>query len=213
MDKAKRDEAVKRTGSMLLEGWKMLATLCPICNSALLQKADSMRCPACNLPIVQANETNISSFTTTAPAGYNGVSSTINDDSEKHAYASEEKYSHQSLEEAKKEYDKSRSRQNLVSNKIGEKLLLGWTLLSAECPRPTCQGVPLMRNKATPPLEICPACDQVPPSKSSGPASNEFKGPSLPVPSGLDMEDAPFLDEEGQIIDDEGGDSTQGIPA
>lgn len=36
----------------MLGGWKMLATHCPICNSALLQKELKVQCASCNMPVM-----------------------------------------------------------------------------------------------------------------------------------------------------------------
>lgn len=43
---------VYHTGDMMLGGWKMLATHCPICNSALLQKELKVQCASCNMPVM-----------------------------------------------------------------------------------------------------------------------------------------------------------------
>ena len=43
---------VHNTGDMMLGGWKMLATHCPICNSALLQKELKVQCASCNMPVM-----------------------------------------------------------------------------------------------------------------------------------------------------------------
>lgn len=40
------------SGDMMLGGWKMLATHCPICNSALLQKELKVQCASCNMPVM-----------------------------------------------------------------------------------------------------------------------------------------------------------------
>lgn len=160
MEKVKRDEAMKRSGDMLLSGWRMLGISCPICNTAIMEKGGSMKCPSCNLPILHEGDMNISKYSSTPPHRQIETTRNADDHGEKHEYASEEKGSYQSLEGAKCEYDKSRQHQNAVSSKIGEYLLLGWTLLGAECQSPTCQGIPLMRTKETPPREICPSCNK-----------------------------------------------------
>ena len=36
----------------MLSGWKMLATHCPLCNSALLQKELKVQCASCNMPVM-----------------------------------------------------------------------------------------------------------------------------------------------------------------
>lgn len=40
----------------MLSGWKMLATHCPICNSALLQKDIKVHCASCNMPVMTQDQ-------------------------------------------------------------------------------------------------------------------------------------------------------------
>ena len=40
----------------MLSGWKMLATHCPICNSALLQKEMKVHCASCNMPVMTQDQ-------------------------------------------------------------------------------------------------------------------------------------------------------------
>jgi hypothetical protein len=50
-------DSIKRTGELLLSGWKLLNSACPVCNTALLSKGENLRCPMCDLPVVtEANQ-------------------------------------------------------------------------------------------------------------------------------------------------------------
>jgi len=67
---------------------------------------------------------------------------------------------YESLEEEKKKYDVRNANMTLVSKKIGEKLLTGWTMLSTSCPQTGCQGTPLMDSPEGDVKMLCVACDQ-----------------------------------------------------
>ncbi|KYR00235.1 Sjogrens syndrome scleroderma autoantigen 1 family protein [Tieghemostelium lacteum] len=55
-------------------------------------------------------------------------------------------YSQPLSEEEKKQIELRMQKSDQVSTKIGEFLLLGWTLLSDLCPNDNCLGVPLLKN-------------------------------------------------------------------
>lgn len=59
-----------------------------------------------------------------------------------------------SYEEIKKEYDEKYKHREITSKKLGELLLLGWTLLGSQCP---CCETPLMRLQQG--ALLCVACD------------------------------------------------------
>jgi len=65
------------------------------------------------------------------------------------------------LEEEKKKYDVKNANMTLVSKKIGEKLLTGWTMLSTSCPQSGCQGTPLMNSPEGDVQMFCVACEQI----------------------------------------------------
>ena len=44
--------AMKRSSELLVKGWKLLNSHCPICHSALMQYASTTHCPGCNLDLV-----------------------------------------------------------------------------------------------------------------------------------------------------------------
>jgi uncharacterized Zn finger protein (UPF0148 family) len=45
-------DLINYIGDMMLSGWKMLATHCPICYSALLAKEERKFCASCNVPVM-----------------------------------------------------------------------------------------------------------------------------------------------------------------
>ena len=45
-----------RTGELMLSGWTLLATHCPICNSALLRKQNQTKCAFCNMPVLMESD-------------------------------------------------------------------------------------------------------------------------------------------------------------
>jgi uncharacterized Zn finger protein (UPF0148 family) len=211
-NKAKRDQAIKRNGVLMLDGWKLIATMCPICNSALLRKDNNYMCTYCDLPIIRENDTNqnkIASFQN------NSMASNLNKYVENLNFVDEditdEPYEFHSLEEMKKEYDKKRGKQvNSVSSLLGEKLLAGWTLLGECCSSDQCEGTPLMRNLEG--LRYCVSCKKtyIDETKSepngtdnlsksvifaNNPVVNEYKQTKSPdVRIYQDMENAPYLD-------------------
>ncbi|KAJ1407857.1 hypothetical protein B484DRAFT_436389 [Ochromonadaceae sp. CCMP2298] len=154
MISARRDptEAIQRTGTLLLSGWRMLSTLCPVCNCALMQKGSHMRCPGCDLAVVREGDQGQPGgpLTDNLPTPPNELSPGIAEakSAPPAPYASESEVVPRSLEEQKREYDAQRSRMRTVSDKLGEKMLCGWAMLGAACPHSHCQGTPLLRRPA-----------------------------------------------------------------
>jgi uncharacterized Zn finger protein (UPF0148 family) len=194
----KRNESVKRTGELLLGGWKMLMTGCPLCHTALMQKQKKICCPSCNLPVYHEHET---------PAILPPSATAQTVTSHQSLMKSEEKEpKFQSLEEEKKKYDQQRqSNQQIVSSRIGEKLLSGWTLLAKECQ--TC-GTPLMSLNNT---KYCVSCERNPEElvekKSSEIAEQKITAPLEPkinvelTASAQLLADIPMLPEENDEED------------
>lgn len=154
------NDSIKRTGELLLSGWKMLNKACPICNTALLSKGDNLRCPTCDCAVV--TEANQATMQNVSQSGQKNSDSAIEQkfdiEDDYYQYASSGKVQHESLEEQKKEYDaKHKARNNEVSDKLGAKMLAGWSMLSTICPEHGCRGTPLMRLASGPML--CVACD------------------------------------------------------
>lgn len=157
MSKSNND-SIKRTGELLLSGWKMLNKSCPICNTALLSKGENLRCPTCDCAVVtEANQAAVQNATQLQHISVVPQQRfEIEDDY--YQYAASGNVKHQSLEEEKKEYDsKNKARNDEVSDKIGTKMLSGWSMLSTICPQEGCRGTPLMRLGTGPML--CVACD------------------------------------------------------
>lgn len=148
---------ILKMGNMLLEGWKMNSEGCPICATAIMSKNGKMRCPKCDLPIVlessleatqQIFTENPVKTSSQAPPSSNSATATSSASSGS---------SFQSLEGAKREYDKqNRQKQDTVSGLIGQYMLQGWTLLGAQCP--TCETTPLMCQNKGP--KFCVLCQE-----------------------------------------------------
>jgi uncharacterized Zn finger protein (UPF0148 family) len=143
-----RDAAMRRTSELLLGGWKMLSMGCPICHTALMEKNNSKCCPRCNLPVHYEHEKPASATAAAPPPPPTSQALSPSPLS-----SPKQSGQFQSLEEVKKSYDKLQVRQQLVSSRIGEKLLAGWTLLASECD--VC-GSPLMSQKG---VKYCVCCE------------------------------------------------------
>ena len=151
--------AIKRTGEMMLQGWKMLATACPICHTALMSKSGIIRCPSCDVPVKQAKDVAPDSYTehmitetpktpsSSGPAPAPAAGKSVAEPT--------------SYEEMKKEeYDNApfdfdnvpmlplmssfAVNKDDASYKISQKLLMGWTLLDKVCS--IHHMVPLMKD-------------------------------------------------------------------
>eukprot|EP00598_Pedospumella_elongata_P015092 CAMPEP_0185013358 /NCGR_PEP_ID=MMETSP1098-20130426/98766_1 /TAXON_ID=89044 /ORGANISM="Spumella elongata, Strain CCAP 955/1" /LENGTH=445 /DNA_ID=CAMNT_0027542425 /DNA_START=41 /DNA_END=1374 /DNA_ORIENTATION=- len=155
---AKNNESIKRTGDMLLSGWKLLNSACPICNTALLSKGELLRCPTCDLAVVKESDqqkytneqTNVPNPSKIAEAKFE-----IEDDYYQYATGVPAKF--ESLNEAKKLYDQQNKKMNQVSDKLGAKMLAGFSMLSTVCPNEECRGTPLCRQGSGP--MVCVCCD------------------------------------------------------
>lgn len=156
---SKANESIKRTGDLLLSGWRLLNAGCPICNTALLSKGEMLRCPSCDMAVVKESEhqkivTGVEKLPT--PPSIAEAKFEIEDDYYQYAAINPaEKF--QSLNEAKKLYDLQNKRMNDVSNKLGTKMLEGFSMLSTVCPGESCRGTPLVRLAAGP--MVCVCCD------------------------------------------------------
>lgn len=146
-----KKEAIKRTGEMMLQGWKLLATCCPICHNALLSKAEQMMCAGCNLPVVVESKTNMASPTFQEVWGTPKNNVVHDEDQESSGI---------SYDQMRADYDRKNSKRTAVSNMIGQKLLTGWTMTEYSCPDyDNCFGTPLMRQSGTEPF-VCLSCNQ-----------------------------------------------------
>lgn len=171
---AENKEIIKKTGEFLLTGWKMLNISCPICKTVLLEKNNEKFCIKCNLKVFYENEIISNSLpataTATATTATTQITSLISSPQAtsqqlppQQEQENKNNLKFESLEEVKKIYDKNKLKENLVSIKIGEKLLLGWTLLGESCEH--C-NTPLMSLKN---IKNCVLCE----INSDGKISNE----------------------------------------
>lgn len=157
--------AIKRTGDMMLSGWRLLADHCPICTSALMSKGENMRCPGCDMPvmwdydlpeeIVREHENKKSP--PKAPEIALASAASIAKDTLEDDQLDDIDFP-SSFEEMKKDYDQRNKKRDVVSGKLGEMMMTGWTLLGTSCPCDSCAGTPLMSRKGDP--MICVSCDK-----------------------------------------------------
>ena len=150
---------IKRTGEMMLGGWRLLADHCPICTFPLMSKKDELRCPNCDMAVMteeDAAEGNFRYAEESKPAVTPQQSGLAIADSQR---LYDEPDLPDSLEEMKKEYDLKNSRMNKVSAKLGEKMMAGWTLLGSICPMNSCNGTPLMKSKGDASM-LCVCCEK-----------------------------------------------------
>jgi uncharacterized Zn finger protein (UPF0148 family) len=151
---------ILKMGNMLLEGWKMLSEGCPICATAIMSKNGNMRCPKCDLPIVLESSLDATQKVFTENPLKTSSQPTPNDKdvaSDAKAASTSDSDSFQSLDEAKKEWDKkNRRQQDTASGLIGQYMLKGWTLLGAQCPK--CVSTPLMCQNGGP--RYCVLCKE-----------------------------------------------------
>lgn len=169
-----RVAAIKRTGELMLSGWRLLGILCPICNTALLSKADNIRCPGCDLPVTteaqQIGSTIVGAVAPPTPPEPNRYSTAIDiDSSREQLYNSMESWGDtgtageigmgsnlisDAVVESKSDgggsfsgnadFERMNKRLNDVSAVLGKKMLAGWCMLGEVCPRAGCKGTPLL---------------------------------------------------------------------
>lgn len=210
-------EKFKRSSELLLGGWKMLATCCPVCHMPLFSKGEELRCAGCDLPVKlesQADEESPGASPSATPAeqsspdGQRG--SSVQASSEQKAIVGdqgsdgeEEKEATISYEEMKRAYAERRRQSDAASAKVGTKLLQGWTMLSSTCLNNDCCFSPLMRSAPSEPA-TCVICDRrynidangaaVAPSPEASAAQSAALPPTKSVSNGwLDMSTVPTL--------------------
>lgn len=156
MSEEKRKDAIKRTGQLMLQGWRLLAQCCPICYTALLSSREGqMRCPFCDLPVV-AEQPGVTYEEVPQNSAIPEVDEV--DDEELDNFEADLP---SSLEDLRKEYDsRNKSKASSTSALLGEKMLQGWTMLSENCPVTECRGTPLMRLGKAPAAMLCVACSR-----------------------------------------------------
>lgn len=183
-----REEAIARTGKMMLQGWAMMNMMCPICSSALLtmKRTGEIQCPGCEMPVFY--ESNVSGAASKVPplasplAGNSGSSSSVSvlnggmsplkspptfshHDTAAAPKDEEEEdmesavHPFQSFEEMKKEYDANAGKRQDVSSLLGDRMLSGWAMLGINCESSDC-GTPLMKKPRSNEME-CVSCGAV----------------------------------------------------
>eukprot|EP01083_Nonionella_stella_P194130 716177_1 len=143
-------------GSLLLKGWTMLADVCETCHSPLMQLPPaSARCVVCNpLKEEQQKSNQITIIRSSKPAKKQSLNtskkqSKLNDIDELKEL-NDKLWNNEKDSEFEKRMEKSQD----ASNKLGELLLKGWTMLSEHCNK--CQ-TPLMSLRGG--ASMCCICD------------------------------------------------------
>jgi len=118
---------IKRTGELMLAGWKLLSQVCPICSSPLLSnKSHQMRCPGCDMPVMLEADVVSSEMKVNNGRGGNVLLGENGEEAEDEYDQVDEP---RSFEEMKKEYDAKHKDREKISSRLGERMLSGWTLL------------------------------------------------------------------------------------
>jgi len=144
-------------GTMLLQGWTMLAESCPIgCNVPLieLKPKKTILCASCDRKFVRKGDIfepldSVPLKSEEIPSG-----AQVRKRAEENTPVAPPQDKKLKDEEREKMYEEKRRRTDQVSKKLGDKLLMGWTLLGEVCP--SC-GAPLMRDHAK--KMHCLSCD------------------------------------------------------
>lgn len=130
-----KSAGLKRSGEMLVTGWKMLALVCPVCAFPLMEKAGSMMCPGCNVPVVRESSLP-NRFENATEERDDQVEAEEDDEEEDEEEEVEQDNVPTSLpagsrtyEEMRRDYEAKSNQQRAVSAKLGQKMLQGWTLL------------------------------------------------------------------------------------
>jgi len=135
---------VAETSKLMLEGWKMMETLCPVspCNNPLLAKGAEIFCPGCGQAFVTEANAVEQGYTSNNPAGASPESrrgiGQVTDSDEAQAWA---------------------AKRDAASKLMGEKMLAGWTMLAECCSLPHCHGIPLMRERKSGDV-YCVCCER-----------------------------------------------------
>ncbi len=123
----------------MLRGWRLLATSCPICNTALLSnRSGEMICPGCNVPVKDERSISVQ-----FPSGKETRTVDCDD---------------VNLDNELFNYSSTAHRLNDISGKLGGKLLKGWIMRAESCPEVACRGTPLMQENGDKPM-ICVCCN------------------------------------------------------
>eukprot|EP01138_Halocafeteria_seosinensis_P001844 gb/GECG01001887.1/.p1 GENE.gb/GECG01001887.1/~~gb/GECG01001887.1/.p1 ORF type:complete len:436 (+),score=42.13 gb/GECG01001887.1/:1-1308(+) len=155
------DEAIKRMSRMMLEGWAMTGTICPVeeCGNSvplLRDRQDRLFCTRCNCYIQYGNEgegqRQASGHEQSAErqTALNGVSEGSDESSRAYDDADNQ------LDNNDSEEAEFRSHiSNVVSRKMGPLLLQGYRMLSETCDVPGCSS-PILEKRGRKTCVICP---------------------------------------------------------
>jgi uncharacterized Zn finger protein (UPF0148 family) len=156
--KKKMDAATAKMGEMMLQGWAMLAENCP-----------NPDCPG--IPLMRKRGSKESVCLLCDPTGEKATQKEV---SQPPTPPPQPKVIPQNIPKPNVDTNLQKKR-DMVSSKIGGKLLSGWTMLSQNCPNENCRGTPLM-CKGNNGVNLCVCCD-----KEFGPDDSTKKA-QVPTP-------------------------------
>ena len=173
---SQRNLGIQETSKMMLQGWKLLATSCPICKFALMSKAGTLRCPNCMADVISEST-------------YENKISKIDDKKIDDKFlSSSDCESGLLLTTITSDW---KEKQNIISSKLGSRMMQGWTMLAQICPKDSCRGTPLMKLKGSEFME-CVSCD----------CNYKFSGNDLlEVTNGLNLNDQKNNDDDDDDYD------------
>lgn len=132
----------------MLSGWTLMAEHCPVCSSPLLRKADVLKCAVCDRLVLREKDLNQNEKNKKFEPSTDEI---ISSGSEEKAWISSD--------ECKRNYDLKNKEKNIVSAKLGQKMLSGWALLAEICPVILCNGTPLVSLKNERNM-LCVSCEK-----------------------------------------------------
>ena len=187
-------EALEDVSARMLQGWKMLGDSCPMpaCNTPLVEsRRGEVWCARCGAAVLRAPPAGASLPPAPPPAptpkeahdaavrAWNGDD---DDDDDEFHDVSEPEVVAKAVVAAPEAPPAPRfaakyKKRDDASAAIGRKLLQGWTLLDAPCPRDGCVGCPLMKDGRDPDARrycvSCEAYEDDEPAEPSAPSSPE----------------------------------------
>lgn len=164
-DEERKKAGIKKAGQLMLQGWIMLAEHCPICHSVLFSNKSKSECvcPTCDVSIKKECELNNSEkeqFGCIKKSQKTEEKVMVSDEEDYDCYEDDIDVPN-SLEDLKAEWEEKMKVRDLVSAKIGEYMLTGWSMLATTCSKykenhPAVEGVILVGKGD---VTKCVACE------------------------------------------------------
>ena len=158
------DDAAAAMGKALLEGWRMMADVCPLCSSPLCSspkaKGGEVWCLRCKLPCSAPGSDKPPPSLRSKPVGGGSSAAPPSTPAAPPLEPSEPALAASPFAAVAGGLAGYRARRDESSAKIGQRMLQGWTLLGDTCPSvDTCTGIPLM-SKPAGKARLCVSCER-----------------------------------------------------